>query len=95
MSRLHSRVQKIEQYCDESRAVIKIVNKIRRASDEQLDNLIQDGQLLRMAQRLNDEDLDRLIERCAEMLAPPSQLEAAVSAHAYNFDNFDSTRQPP
>jgi flagellar motility protein MotE (MotC chaperone) len=70
MSRLHSRVHKIEKHCGESRAVIAIVNKIRRASDQQLDDLIQDGQLLRMAERLNDEELDLLIERCEEMLAP-------------------------
>jgi len=91
MSRLHSRVQKIEKYCGQSRAVIKIVNKIQRASDQQLDNIIQNGQLLRMAERLNDQELDQLIDLCEEMLAPPCQLEAAVFAHPYN---FDSTRQP-
>jgi hypothetical protein len=68
MSRLHSRVQKIEKHCGESRAVITIVKMIRRASDAQLDSMLQDGRLQRMAERLNDQELDRLIERCGEML---------------------------
>ena len=68
MSRLHSRVQKIEKHCGESRAVITIVDKLRRASDEQLGTMLHTGQLQRMAERLSDQELDRLIERCEEML---------------------------
>jgi hypothetical protein len=48
--------------------VITIVKMIRRASDAQLDSMLQDGRLQRMAERLNDQELDRLIERCGEML---------------------------
>jgi flagellar motility protein MotE (MotC chaperone) len=68
MSRLRSRVEKIEKHCGESRAVITILNKIQRASDKQLDNIIEDGQLQRMIERLNDQELDRLIELSEEML---------------------------
>ena len=71
MSRLHSRVQKIEKHRGESSTVIAIVNKIRRASNEQLDDMLQNGQFQSMVDRLNDQELDRLIERFEEMLTQP------------------------
>jgi hypothetical protein len=68
MSRLQWRVQKIENHCGESRAVTVIVNRIRQASDEELYKMIHDGWLQRMGERLSEQQLHRLIERCKEML---------------------------
>ena len=68
MSRLHRRVQKIENRSGDSRAVAAIVNRISQASNRELYEMIHGGVLERMAKRLSDEQLGRLIERCKKML---------------------------
>ena len=68
MSRLHWRIQKIENRSGDSRAVAAIVNRISQASNRELYEMIHGGVLERMAKRLSDEQLGRLIERCKKML---------------------------
>ena len=69
MSRLHWRGQKIENRSGESRAVVAIVNRVSQASNRELYEMIHGGGVLeRMAKRLSDDQLDRLIERCKKML---------------------------
>jgi len=68
VSRLHWRIQKIENRSGDSRAVAAIVNRISQASNRELYEMIHGGVLERMAKRLSDEQLGRLIERCKKML---------------------------
>ena len=68
MSRLHWQIQKIENRSGDSRAVAAIVNRISQASNRELYEMIHGGVLERMAKRLSDEQLGRLIERCKKML---------------------------
>jgi len=68
VSRLHWQIQKIENRSGDSRAVAAIVNRISQASNRELYEMIHGGVLERMAKRLSDEQLGRLIERCKKML---------------------------
>ena len=68
MSRLHWRVQKIENRPGDSRAVAAIVNRISQASNRELYEMIHGGVLERMAKRLCDDLLGCLIDRCKKML---------------------------
>jgi hypothetical protein len=60
LTKLHQRVSKIENRCGETREVARIVAILRRASDEELYQLLKSGQLARMAERLTDIELRRL-----------------------------------
>jgi hypothetical protein len=68
VSRLHWRVQKIENRSGDSRAVAAIVDRISHASKRELYEMIHDGLLGRMAKRLSGDQLDLVIERCKKML---------------------------
>ena len=68
MNRLHWRVQRIETRSGDSRAVAAIVNRISRASKRELYEMIHGGLLERMAKRLSDDQLGRVIERCKKMV---------------------------
>ena len=68
MSRLHWRIQKIENRSGDSRAVAAIVNRISQASNRELYEMIHGGVLERMAKRLSDDQLGCLIDRCKKML---------------------------
>lgn len=72
MTRLHGRVAKIEKKCGESREVARMVGMIRRASDEKLYWLNKSGQLARMAERLNEQELSQLIAELKAMKAAPN-----------------------
>jgi hypothetical protein len=67
MMRLHWRVSKIESRCCGGRAVAAIVREIERCSNEQLRHMNESGELERLAGRLSDRELDRLIEEMKAM----------------------------
>jgi len=70
VSRLDSRVVKLEdRFVGESRAVARIVGILRRASDEELVWSLKDGRFARVAERLNDRELDRLWAELKRMQA--------------------------
>jgi hypothetical protein len=60
-SRLDWRVRRIEAVCGGGSAVGRIVRRIQRASNEELAAMLADGRLNAMAERLSDQQLDRLI----------------------------------
>ena len=68
MSRLNWRVQKIENRCGDSRAVAVVVNRISKASNRELYEIIHGGVLKRMAKRLSEDQLGRVIEQCKKIL---------------------------
>jgi hypothetical protein len=68
VSRLHRRIAEIEKRCL-GRAVARILGILRRASDEELSRLLNDGRFARMAERLDDRELDRLIAEVKAMQA--------------------------
>jgi hypothetical protein len=64
---LHRRVAEIENRCLGGSAVARLLGILRRASDEELYRLLKDGGLARMAERLNDRELDQLIAELKAM----------------------------
>jgi hypothetical protein len=69
MTRLGLRVAKIEKRCGASHEVVRIVNIVRRASDEELHRLTKSGRLARMGERLSERELDQLISELRAMQA--------------------------
>jgi hypothetical protein len=68
VTRLAARVVRLENYNTGGAAVARIVGMIERADDEELDRLNQSGELARMARRLGNRQLDRLIHELQQML---------------------------
>jgi hypothetical protein len=69
VTRLHGRIAEIENRCLGGHAVARILGILRRASDEELYRLLKDGRLARMAERLDDRELGRLIAELRAMQA--------------------------
>jgi hypothetical protein len=67
VTRLHWRIAKIKSRCGGGRAVAAIVREIERCSNEQLRHMNESGEVERLAGRLSDRELDRLIEELKAM----------------------------
>ena len=59
---------KVEDRCGESRAVARVVLRIRQASDEELYRMLKDGWLRRMAEQLNVLQLEALTAALKKMI---------------------------
>ena len=68
MRRLKGRVQKIEDHRGQSRAVGRIVFRMKQASDEELYYMNKDGWLVRMAERLSLAQIEQLIAELKKMI---------------------------